>query len=71
MKIEIDCNNDILTINDGEGDICKFKIDDPIKVITFLEEIFNRINPNIHTSTPLNIELVKIDEDSKYTIGEW
>lgn len=69
MIIEVDCNNDSIEIKDAESkSIVTYKLKHftPIDAIKMLEEILNRIESNNDF-----VELVKIDEDTRVTIGEW
>lgn len=67
MTIEVDCNRDIVIITESNGKECVLKANHPTEVIKILEEIFNSIpHSEFH-----NIILVKTDEDTRTTIGEW
>ena len=75
MTITIDFNNDEVIIDDAS---CVFKTKTPREGNTYLikqilEEVFNRLDYSILKSatSAFNIELVKLDEDTRKTIGEW
>ncbi len=80
MKITIDYNSDKLYINpderyeksDAEFDI-RAKILSPVKIEKILDEIFNRLpDSNLASATPyFDVELERISEDTRTTIGEW
>lgn len=71
MIIILDYNNDKLIIEQEKDEITFEKVKQISLIQSILEEIFNRINVDgiIHDS--INIELVKVDEDFRKTIGEW
>lgn len=73
MIIEVDCNNDTVHLSGGHfkiTDNVNFKIKDPITIIKMLEEILNTIG-GIADICGLGTILIKIDEDTRITIGEW
>lgn len=59
MIIEVDYNIDEVRI---QGDTWKVK--EPNLILSILEEVLNKIEPS-------GVELIKIDEDRRTTIGEW
>ena len=80
MKITIDYNSDRIYINPDEryeNIECEFNktdIKNPIFFIQkLLEEIFKRLDDTrLSSATPyFDIELEKLDEDTRSTIGEW
>jgi hypothetical protein len=69
MIIEVNCNNDSLEIKSSSyKQPFEFDVKYPTQVIKILEELINLISEDRET---LGIQLVKIDEDTKTTIGEW
>lgn len=74
MKITINYNNDMIMINpderyeESEVEYDFSSLRNGRKIQSLLEEIFNRLDVR---SNNLNVELEKLDEDNRTTIGEW
>jgi len=68
MIIEVNCNTDEVIINETIKYPCK----NPTQIIKILEEIFHiQYRNKAFEKGGLNISLIKIDEDTRTTIGEW
>lgn len=63
IEITVDYNNDYLDIR-GVNPHLHIPIDKPDDILLILNEILNRINP-------IDVKLIKEDEDTRRTIGEW
>lgn len=73
MKITIDYNNDEIRIEEA-GPKAIFKVDMRLGLFKeILEEIFNRIDPELLGGKDilLDVELLTEDEDKRRVIGEW
>lgn len=73
MIIEVDCNNDRVSLQGSsfkitDGNV-NFKVKDPITILKMLEEIFTAVADGVDGG--LNVQLLKLDEDTRTTIGEW
>ena len=69
MKITINCNDDTITVEDLEPR----KVRDPNQLIKILQNVFDKLDDSrLASTTPyFDIELEKIDEDFRTTVGEW
>ena len=64
MTITVNCNDDTITIDKIEMP-CKH----PYQTSKILEEILNKVFDIIRFAE--SVELIRIDEDTRRTIGEW
>ena len=63
ITIEVDCNNDKVRIK-SDGFSCEIPVKYPTQHVAVLEELLNILDVS-------GTELIKIDEDTSRTIGEW
>lgn len=64
--IEIDNNNDYLTLKHEDGVEIVYKITHPIKTMKMIEDILNAVN-----RATKGVRLQLIDEDTRSTVDEW
>ena len=65
IEIVVDCNND--RINFGES---HFDLERPHYTLEILHALFDLLS-DIQDEGILNIQLIKIDEDTRTVVGEW
>lgn len=69
MIIEVDCNCDTIRIDEEEISI---KHIGPNQLVEILEKILDKIDSNFGSEhVSIDVQLNRIDEDSRKTIGEW
>jgi len=66
INIVVNCNSDEVIIAEGEIGEIRIKVSRPSEMIEVLENVLNKIMFSGET-----IYLGKIDEEFRYTIGEW
>jgi hypothetical protein len=64
IEVIIDCNNDKVELWQNDLLVCEIKVERPSQYVSFFEELFTRVVEKY-------VRLVKVDEDTKTTIGEW
>jgi len=70
ITIEVDCNNDKLSIKDSTGHLDKeLSVKLPTELCKLLSILLDEISGKV--DVVLGVELIKIDEDTRTTIGEW
>lgn len=70
MIIEVDCNNDMVTLlSRYDTPDAKYVVNNPLRILKMLEEIFTEMANDAERG--LNVSLLKIDEDTRTIIGEW
>jgi hypothetical protein len=68
VTITVDCNSDTIEIFENENNVrITMKCDHPVQVSEILDEIFNIVDNGL----PLDVQLEKIDEDNRISVGEW
>lgn len=71
IEIIVNCNDDNLTISYNQIEslnLSRMPIIHPIRLIEVFENLFNEITDG---HDPIGVTLIKIDEDTSTTVGEW
>ena len=69
ITIEVDCNSDEINLRDKNGNlIAMTKVQYPDKFIQMFQRIFDNCNEG---RDEIGVQLTKIDEDNRTTVGEW
>jgi formylmethanofuran dehydrogenase subunit C len=68
VTITVDCNSDTVEVFENTKSIrIQMKCNHPNQTLELLEEIFNLVD----NGEVLDVQLEKIDEDVRTSIGEW
>ncbi len=70
MIISVDCNNDRVTFSSEKNEITySTTTKEPERLVKILEELFSQLSED--PSLVIGVQLEKISEDHRTTIGDW
>lgn len=71
IEIVVNCNDNTFDIHDNiTNERWGYHVIIPITLIMIMESIFNQMVKNMDEGF-IGVKLIKIDEDTETTIGEW